>query len=242
MQDPVLIIGASGTIGSAIASALSESGNALVLHGRRDSDALRALAARLDASYYAADLTSDADAQSFFETVSQEYPRLSGIVFGAARPFPHKLALRTDWAVFQEQIDSQLKALHTTLQTFKPALEKRPNGARVIILSTEYVLGVPPQKIAPYIAAKAALTAYGRVVAQELLKAEIRVHIVAPGMVRSALTADMPDQYLDMIEAEMPEAKFTTAEDVARVCALLMCQDGDPLYGTIIPVSRAARR
>ena len=61
-------------------------------------------------------------------------------------------------------------------------------------------------------------------------------------MVRSALTADMPDQYLDMVEAEMPEAKFTSAEDVARVCALLMSRDGDPLYGTVIPVSRAARR
>ena len=242
MQDPVLIIGASGTIGSAIARTLSEIGNRLILHGRRETDALRTLAEAIDAPFHAADLTSETATQEFSEVVGQENAHLSGIVFCAARPFAHKLALRTDWTVFQEQIDTQLKALHTTLQAFKPALEKRPDGARVIILSTEYVLGTPPQKIAPYIAAKAALTAYGQIVAQELLKAKIRVHIVAPGMVRSALTADMPDQYLEMIEADMPEAKFTSAEDVARVCALLMSRDGDPLYGTVIPVSRAARR
>ena len=128
-----------------------------------------------------------------------------------------------------------------TLQALKPTLENRPDGGRVVVLSTEAVLGAPPQKMASYVAAKAALTAYCRVLAQELLRAEIRVHILAPGMVRSALPADMPEQYLEMIEAEMPEAKMTTAQDVAGICAMLMSDMGDTLYGTVVPVSRATR-
>ena len=59
-------------------------------------------------------------ATSLGASVIEKHPILSGIVFCMARPFPHRLALRTDWRVFQEQIDTQLKALHTTLQALKP--------------------------------------------------------------------------------------------------------------------------
>lgn len=242
MQDSTLIIGASGTIGRAIAEQLHEDGQSLILHGRADSDRLVSLSKALAAPGFAADLADDDEAAAFVEAILNKHPRLAGIVFCAARPFPHKLTHRTGWSVFQDQIDSQLKALHTVLQGLKPALENREEGARVVILSTEYVVGTPPVKIAPYIAAKAALTAYGQVIAQELLKVGIRVHILAPGMVKSALTADMPDEYLDMIAAEMPEAQLTDAADVARVCAFLLSPDADPLYGTIVPVSRANRR
>ena len=172
----------------------------------------------------------------------QQQGGLSGIVFSAARPFPHKMAWNTDWSVYQDQMDSQLKALHLTVTALKPILKGREDGARIIVLSTEYVLGAPPTKIAPYIAAKAALTAYCRVLAQEVLKAGIRIHIAAPGMVRSALTADLPDAYLDDVAAAMPEGKLTDAQDVADLCVHLMSPAADPLYGTVLPVSRAQRR
>jgi 3-oxoacyl-[acyl-carrier protein] reductase len=242
VQNSILIIGASGTIGSVIAQKLSDLDIPLLLHGKTDSKRLSLLAEKLKAPKFTADLSNSEEAEAFVSAVSEKQDGLSGIVFCAAQPFPHKLTLRTDWSVFQEQFDSQLKSLHTLLQAFKPVLENRPDGAHVIILSTEYVLGSPPIKIAPYLAAKAALTAYSQVIAQELLKVGIRVHILAPGMVKSALTADMPDEYLDMIAADMPEKKLTSPQDVARICSFLLTPDADPLYGTIVPVSRANRR
>ena len=61
-------------------------------------------------------------------------------------------------------------------------------------------------------------------------------------MVKSALTANMPNEYLDMIETKMPETKFTSAEDIAHVCEFLIQPLGDTLYGTVVPVTRAQRR
>ena len=242
MQNTILIIGASGTIGRAIAEQLHKDNQSLILHGRVHNDRLASLSETLNSPIFAADLINDEEVSVFIEAVLKKHPRLAGIVFCAARPFPHKLTHRTKWSVFQEQIESQLKALHNILQGFRPALENLKEGARIVILSSEYVVGTPPTKIAPYIAAKAALTAYGQIIAQESLNVGIRVHILAPGMVKSALTADMPDEYLDMIAEEMPEGKLTNATDVARVCSFLLTPDADPLYGTIIPVSRANRR
>jgi len=110
------------------------------------------------------------------------------------------------------------------------------------VLSTEYMLGTPPVKIAPYVAAKASLTAYTRVLAQEWLGRGVRVHILAPGMVKSALTAELPDMYLQQAAEAMPEKHLTSDEDVAAVAAFLMSEMGDVLYGTVVPVSRAQRR
>jgi len=242
MQDPVLIIGASGTIGSAIARTLHTDGIPVLLHGREESARLTELASELSQPFIAADLSDETSAVDLPAKIAGYSEKLSGIVFAAARPFPHKLTHRTDWSVFQEQIDSQLKALHLSLQACKPLLDNRDGGARVVVLSTEYVQGMPPIKIAPYVAAKSAITSYARVIAQEWLKTGIRVHILAPGLVPSALTADMPEQYLQMIAESMPEQELTKAADVAGVCRFLLTPAADPLYGTIIPVSRAERR
>lgn len=242
MQDPVLIIGASGTIGSAIARKLAAEGTALLLHGRGADGRLDALSQELGAPAIAADLTDDAGIATLAEAAAAQGSGLSGLVFSAAQPFPHKLTLRTDWSVFQDQIDSQVKAFHQVMTRLKPMLADRPDGARVVVLSTEYVIGAPPPKIAPYVAAKAALTRYAQVLAQEVLAAGIRIQILAPGMVRSALTADMPDEYLDIVADGMPEKRLTAAQDVADLCGFLLTPAADTLYGSIIPVTRAQRR
>lgn len=239
---PVLVLGASGAIGGAIARRVAASGRAVIAHGREDGERLRALGVDLDAPTVAGDLSNDAEVEAVEGAVRGQTERLSGLVFAAARPFRNKLALNTDWSVFQAQIDSQLHAFHNAMTRFKPLLAANPGGARVVVLSTEFVLGSPPIKTAPYVAAKAALTTYAKVLAQELLTSNIRVHILAPGMVRSALTADMPDEYLDIVAEGMPEKRLTAAEDVADVCAFLLRPEADTLYGTVTHASRAARR
>ena len=158
------------------------------------------------------------------------------------KPFPHKPTLRTDWDIFQQQLNCQLKSLHLTLQNLKDSFVASEDGARIVILSTEYVLGSPPIKIAPYIASKAALTTYAQVLSQELLGSKIRIQILAPGLVKSALTADMPDEYLEQLAESMPEKKLTEPIEVAELCCFMMQPEADPLYGQIIQVSRGGRR
>lgn len=247
-RGPVLVIGASGAIGGAVARRVAESGRPVITHGREDGARLRSIGGAIGdlppagSFSVAGDFSILEEADHVGEAVRARTDRLSGLVFAAARPFRNKLTVNTDWSVFQAQIDSQLHAFHAAMTRFKPLLAANPGGARVVALSTEFVLGPPPIKTAPYVAAKAALTTYAKVLAQELLASGIRVHVLAPGMVRSALTADMPDEYLDIVADGMPEKRLTTAEDVADVCAFLLRPEADTLYGTVTHASRAARR
>ena len=51
----------------------------------------------------------------------------------------------------------------------------------------------------------------------------------------------MPELYLEELIKNMPEKKLTSAEDVANFAAFLMTAEADPLYGSIIPITRGRR-
>lgn len=237
MPPVALILGATGAIGSGIANRLAGRAS-VILHGSAPSHRLERLARQTGGTMRSADLTDELATKALFADLDG----LDMLVFAVGRPFPHKLTHRTSWDVFQDQLDSQVKALHLALSNAFPLLKGRENGARVLVVSTEFLLGMPPAKIAPYMAAKAAMTSYARVVAQEWLSHSIRVQIIAPGIVRSALTVDMPEEYLAQIAESMPEKRLTSAEDVTNLADFLLSPAADSLYGTIVPATRAARR
>jgi 3-oxoacyl-[acyl-carrier protein] reductase len=242
VPDPVLILGASGGIGSAIASRLSRAGYSLILHGR-DSTRLASLAAEIGGTCFVevADLSDDAEVVSLFQRVREAHGRLEGMVFSIAAPFANKLAHRTPWSTFDLQISTQLKALHLSATAAYPLLSAGNGTRRVVIVSSEFAVATPPIKTAPYAAAKAAVTAYGQVIAQEWLGKGIRVHIVAPGMVKTGLIAHIPDEFLDQVADSMPEGRLTTVEDIAGIVEFLMSDAADTLYGSPIRISRGER-
>ena len=244
MQNPVLILGASGEIGKHIAEKFNRSGQSLILHGNKNTPKkIRAFSDRQTIKSVCADLTDEKSVQNLFNFIGREYAALSGVVFSVAQPFSNKLSHRTPWRTFNKQIQTQLKAAHLTLTAAYPMLKEhgRDSAARVIIISTEYSIGLPPVKIAPYVAAKSALNAYALSLAQEWLGSNIRVHIMAPGLLRSNLTSHMPELYFEELMKNMPEKQLTSAEDVANFAAFLMTPDADPLYGSIIPLTRGKR-
>jgi NAD(P)-dependent dehydrogenase (short-subunit alcohol dehydrogenase family) len=188
-----------------------------------------------------ADLCDEAATTALFKRIQDTHGRLGGLVFSVAVPFANKLAHRTAWSVFESQLSTQLKALHLSASAAYPLLADREGTRRVVLVSSEFAVASPPIKTAPYAAAKAAMTAYGRVIAKEWLKHGIRVHIVAPGMVKTPLIADIPDEYLDQVAASMPEGRLTSAGDVAGMVQFLMTDAADSLYGSTIRVSRGER-
>ena len=241
MQDPILIIGATGTIGSIVAQNLKDKKFNLILHGKNKSENLINLGKKLSSPIVYGDFSKDEEIDNVFKYIIQINKKLNGIVYSVAEPFVNKLTLNTPWAIFQNQINSQLKGFHELMVRSKKMLMNREYSSKVVVISTEYVLGNMPTKIMPYIAAKSALTAYAKGLSKELLSSNIRVNIIAPGMIRSNLTNHMPEEYIRLIENQLPEGKLTTGMDVANICSFLFTQESEVLYGSVIPVSRGHR-
>lgn len=241
MQDPILIVGASGTIGAAIAKKLKQENFNLILHGRVKNQKLKKIGDELSSPIIYGDFSKSDVVEREFLKLNRENKNLLGLVFSIAEPFLNKLTLNTPWSSFEKQLNSQLKAFHEIMIHSKSLLTHRSNGSKVLVISTEYLLGSTPIKIMPYIAAKSALTAYAKGLAKELLPLNIRLHILAPGMVRSNLTNHMPEEFIKIIENKLPEKKLTSAEDIASISNFLLNEDSDILYGNIIHASRGDR-
>ncbi len=129
--------------------------------------------------------------------------------------------------------------IQTSLSGFynmtKPVLEKmirRKKGSVVSIASISAL--VPNRGQANYSAAKAGLIGASRSVAAEVARLGIRVNVVAPGLIETDMTKDLP---LDNVKTMIPMARIGRPEEVAKVVRFLCSEDASYITGQVISVN-----
>lgn len=239
MSNPFIVFGASGAIGGAMAQTIVESGKPVILQYHKNESGLPSVES---VGKYSLDLRDSKAVESFVLELESQYDSISGFIFSVANLFDQKLTHNQKWESFQEQIDLQVKAFYNVSNALLPLMKKNELGSKVLVVGSEFTLGVAPLKITPYIIAKNALTEYAKLLSREWLKHKIRVHILAPGMLRSNLTSNMPDRYLEEVISKMPEKELTRLEDIQGLTKFLISDQANSIYGNVIQVSRGDRR
>ncbi|HEV2251073.1 MAG TPA: SDR family oxidoreductase, partial [Candidatus Limnocylindria bacterium] len=89
---------------------------------------------------------------------------------------------------------------------------------------------------ANYSAAKAGLIAFTKTVAREMASRNITANAVAPGFVPTDLTSIVPQAVQDAMLAQIPLARFGTAEDVAHAIAFLASDEASYITGQVLVV------
>ena len=241
MADRVaLITGASRGIGRAIAVDFAREGYAVALFGR-DEAALAATVAEVHAaagteapvSVHSVDVTSQAAVHAAVTAVLAEYARIDVAVANAGQS-QDGLILRFKAADLDRLIDVNLKsAFYLSAAVAKPMLKQR-GGAIVFISSIVGIGGNPGQSA--YAATKAGLLGLTRSLAKELGSRNVRVNAVAPGLIETAMTAELPDAarkgFLDGIALGRPG----TPADVAGVVTFLASDAARYVTGQTIVV------
>jgi 3-oxoacyl-[acyl-carrier protein] reductase len=155
----ILITGASGGIGSAIARKFAEEGAKLVLHCHRDRDGARELQRELEAAesiVVAADLTKESQVTKLFARAVNQFGRVDTLAANAGswetRDVPlHRLPLK-QW---RTTLDGVLTSTFLCVRDFFRLVAKQKCGNAVLIGSTAAVFGEAGH--ADYAAAKAAI-------------------------------------------------------------------------------------
>ncbi len=120
---------------------------------------------------------------------------------------------------------------NVTRHVVKSMLTKR-KGRIVNIVSLSGLKGLPGQT--SYSAAKGAVIAATKALAQEVGKRGITVNAVAPGFIKTDMTEDIKeDDYKFMI----PMNRFGEAEEVSGVVAFLVGKDSTYVTGQVISVN-----
>ncbi len=188
----MLVSGATGVLGAALARALHEAGARLALTGR-DEARLQALAADLGGVPALAADAVDVDAvRAAVDSAADALGGLDAVVvaWGVVAFGP---AAEADDAVTEE-----LFAVNTLapMSLVRAALRHLPDGGAVVLLSA-IVADAPTLQMAEYSASKAALSAWASVLRRELRGRSITVLDVKPphvdtGLVDRALAGSPP--------------------------------------------------
>ncbi|MER3479788.1 MAG: 3-oxoacyl-[acyl-carrier-protein] reductase [Meiothermus sp.] len=234
-----LVTGSSRGIGKAIALELARRGHALAIHYGSNKQAAEAVAAQArelgapQAVVLGADLS---DLRAASQLVVEANAALGGleILVNNAGITRDTLLIRMKDEDWDAVIQTNLSAIfHTTREAVKIMMRARW-GRIVNIASVVGLLGNPGQ--ANYVAAKAGLIGFTKVVAKEYASRGITVNAVAPGFIESDMTAKLPENLRQEYLKQIPVGRFGKPEEVAGAVAFLVSEDAAYINGQTLCV------
>jgi NAD(P)-dependent dehydrogenase (short-subunit alcohol dehydrogenase family) len=238
MSRTILVTGASGGLGRALALHLARKEQAhLVLLGR-DLTILRELAGSVralgaSAESYAGDLRD----RAWLQTVARDLDQIDGLVAGAGTSGVTPVDRDSDDR-FDAILATNLTGAWNSVRAFVPRMGK---GGRIVLVSSVLGrFGVPGY--AAYCASKAGLLGLTKALALELIPKGIFVNAVAPGWVDTEMAStgirDLAkalgvDETTARRKAEkaVPVGRFFQPEEIAHGIAFLLDPDNTTMVG-----------
>ncbi len=230
-----LVVGGSRGIGRAVAVGLARSGFDIWLTYRSNKDAAAGAAAEIEAlgrrcETLCFDVADHDGTHAALEDKADATPP-DVVVFnaGIARDNLMVWMTRDEWdQVLTTNLDGFYNVVHAVL--FPMLREKR--GRIVVVSSTSGQIGQAGQ--VNYSASKAGLIGAARALAREVGKKNILVNVVAPGVIETEMTKDLPK---DKIMPLIPLQRFGTVDDVASVVCFLCAEQNMYVHGQVIGIN-----
>lgn len=228
----IIITGAASGIGRACAQRLAAEGADLCLVDMV-ADGDHNLQEAIDGkfTYLQADVTKAADLAKI-EAWAED--GLWGLInnAGITRDSVSWKLSEDDW---DKVIDVNLTAVFRLSQIAAKKL-KAQNSGGVILNAASVVAHYGNFGQANYVATKAGVVGLTKTMAKELGRWGVRVNAVAPGFIRTDMTAKVPDQVLAGMEEKTPLGRLGNPDEVAALYTFLASDDAAYITGSVFNI------
>lgn len=233
-EQHILITGATGGIGQAVAQICASQGAVLYLAGR-DQQSLQLLADSLPTQTHTFDydVTDETQVKQVFARIQKIAGHLDGLVNNAGIMLDAPLAM-TRLTDLQQQLNVNTVAAFHHAQLASRLMLKQKQGSIVNMCSVVGEQGSAGQSA--YAASKAALSGMTRSLASELAPVGIRVNGVAPGFIETPMTAWYQSEKRNNVLQNIRLNRAGTAEEVAEMVVFLLSDKASYVTGQIIAV------
>ncbi|MEO9865109.1 MAG: 3-oxoacyl-[acyl-carrier-protein] reductase [Yoonia sp.] len=230
----VLLTGASGGIGGAIAHALHDAGATVALSGTR-VEPLEALAAELERAHVLPCNLSDADAVNALTKQAVEAMGSVDILVNNAGITRDNIFMRMS----EEEWSSVLEVnLTSTMRLCKGAIRgmmKSRWGRIINISSVVGATGNPGQ--ANYAASKAGMVGMSKSIAYEVASRGITVNCIAPGFITTPMTEKLTDDQKSGILNNVPAGRMGDPAEIGAAVLYLASNEAGYMTGTTLHVN-----
>ena len=238
-----LVAGASRGIGRACALALAKRGYDVAVNYVSNEAAAQAVVAEIQALgvrslAVRANTAELPEVKDMFRTVVREMGGLDVLVNNAGVVDDRYLMMLTEDSLTRS-LDINIKGYFHCAQQAALKMFKKKSGVIVNISSVSSVLAIPGQSV--YSATKGAVNALTATLAKELAPYGIRVNAVAPGVTKTDMVANLPEEVIKPIIATFPLGRMGEPEDVAYAFVFLASDMSSYVTGAVLPVDGAAR-
>ena len=237
LKDKVaLVTGSSRGIGKTIALELADNGCKLIVHGSRDSEALRSSFSEVqkhspDSIMIVAELSVSTEIDNMFSVIKETFGGIDILVNNAAtQNFSPILELKEeDW---DHVLSVNLKAPFLCSQHAGRMMRSSGKGGKIINISSVHAVGAK-RNFAHYSSSKGGLEVLTKCLAIELAEYNIQTNSLMVGAIGTEMT---PPDRQEKLLISIPARRIGTTEEIARMVRFLSSNECDYMNGASISI------
>ena len=239
-----IVTGGTRGIGFAVVQTFLRNGASVALFGSRQETVDKALAALKaenpdwEVIGMAPDLTDYAAVDAAFAEAEKAFGRIDILVNNAGISAREPLYDYTPEA-FEKMMRLNVSAVFNGCRAVAPRM-KAQGGGSIINTSSMVSLYGQPSGVG-YPTSKFAVNGMTRSLARELGRDNIRVNAVAPGVTRTDMVANLPQEIVQRVCAPIPLGRMGEPEEVANAFLFLASDLASYITGEILQVDGAAQ-
>ena len=233
-----LITGASKGIGKRIAEKFAEQGANVAFTYLSSVEKGEALEKELQQygtqiKGYRSDASKFAEAEQLINAIVADFGTIDVVVNNAGIT-KDGLLMRMSEENWDDVLEVNLKSIFNTTKAASKIMMKNRHGVFINMSSVVGVQGNAGQS--NYAASKAGIIGFSKSIAKELGSRNIRTNVVAPGFIRTEMTAVLDPKVVEGWEKDIPLKRAGETDDVANVCIFLASDMSAYVSGQVLNV------
>ena len=236
MSKTVLITGASRGIGRETAKKFAQNGFRVVINYHNSEELAKNLERELlqngcDCMAVCADVSDEKSVQTMFEKIAKFTNNIDVLVNNAGIDL-RKLFSDTTFSEWSSIFNINVHGIFNCCKAVVPSMIQRKCGKIVNISSILGVRGVSME--VAYSASKAAVIGFTTALAKELGPCGVTVNCVAPGVIKTDMTAQFSSSDILALENATALGRLGTPADIANLVFFLASPESDFITGQVI--------
>lgn len=235
MNKFILITGASGGIGQAIALKLAKEGYNLYLHYNENNRSIENLLQELtiyNGEYIP--IQADLSKPDMYEEWTRNIFSLDGIIHNAGHSL-NGLITDLNYEELKSLIDVHVTAPLMLTKILLPKLMQKRSGSIIVISSIWGQTGGALE--VAYSTVKGAQISFVKALSKELALNGIRVNTIAPGAIQTNMISHLSNDELHMMNESIPMGRLGSPMDVANGVSFLLSDASSYITGQTLAIN-----